>query len=60
MKENAAWLRQQHELDATWLANWLQQISRETCLEQAERARALAKPQATQEVANYIEQVAKV
>ena len=60
VKENAAWLRQQHELDATWLANWLQQISRETCLEQAERARALAKPQATQEVANYIEQVAKV
>ncbi|MAZ09979.1 MULTISPECIES: undecaprenyldiphospho-muramoylpentapeptide beta-N-acetylglucosaminyltransferase [unclassified Limnobacter] len=60
VKENAAWLRQQHELDAAWLANWLQQTSRDTCLAQAERARALAKPQATQEVANYIEQVAKV
>lgn len=60
VKENAAWLRQQHELDAPWLANWLQQISRDHCREQAVRARALAKPQATQEVADYIEQVAKV
>ena len=60
VKDNAAWLRQQHELDAAWLANWLQHTSRESCLEQAMRARALAKPQATQEVADYIEQVAKV
>ncbi|MCR2746087.1 undecaprenyldiphospho-muramoylpentapeptide beta-N-acetylglucosaminyltransferase [Limnobacter parvus] len=60
VKENAAWLRQQNELDATWLANWLMNMNRETCLEQAARARALAKPQATQEVANHIEQVAKI
>lgn len=59
VRENAAWLRQQNELDASWLANWLQKISREDCLAQAARARALAKPQATQEVADYIEQVAK-
>lgn len=60
VKENAAWLRQQSELDAAWLANWLRSIDRETCLAQASRARALAKPQATQEVVDYIEQVAKV
>lgn len=60
VKENAAWLRQQRELDATWLANWMQQTNRDACLEKAERARALAKPRATQDVANYIEQVAKV
>lgn len=60
VKENAAWLRQQNELDAAWLANWLMNMNRETCLEQAARARALAKPQATQEVADHIEQVAKV
>lgn len=59
VRENAAWLRQQNELDASWLANWLQNISREDCLAQAARARAQAKPQATQEVADYIEQVAK-
>ncbi|MCE2745686.1 MAG: undecaprenyldiphospho-muramoylpentapeptide beta-N-acetylglucosaminyltransferase [Burkholderiales bacterium] len=60
VKEQAAWIRQQNELDATWLANWMQQTDRDACLEKAERARALAKPQATQDVANYIEQVAKV
>ena len=50
VKENAAWLRQQKELDATWLAAWLQNMNRDTCRAQAIRARALAKPQATQEV----------
>lgn len=60
VKENAAWLRQQHELDAAWLASWLQNMNRDVCLAQATRARALAKPQATQEVADHIEQVAKV
>lgn len=60
VKENAAWLRQQKELDAAWLAAWLQNMNRDTCRAQAIRARALAKPQATQEVADHIEQVAKV
>ena len=60
VKENAAWLRQQSELDATWLANWLENMNRETCLAKASQARGLAKPQATQEVADHIEQVVKV
>lgn len=60
VKENAAWLCQQRELDATWLASWLRDLNRDKCLEQAARARALAKPKATQDVADHIEQVARV
>lgn len=60
VKENAAWLRQQSQLDAQWLASWMQHLDRGMCLEYAKRARALAKPQATQEVVDHIEQVAKV
>lgn len=60
VKENAAWLRQQSELNPAWLADWLREMNRDICLAQAKRARALAKPQATQEVADHIEQVAKV
>lgn len=60
VKENAGWLRQQKELDAAWLANWLKNMSRDICRAQATRARALAKPQATQDVADHIEQVVKL
>jgi len=60
IKDNAGWLCQQNKLDFNWLANWLRGLDRQACLAHAERARALAKPQATQEVADHIEQVAKV
>ena len=60
VKENAAWVCPQHQFNTTWLSNWLKNIRREDCLAQATRARALAKPQATQEVADHMEQLAKV
>ena len=60
IKDNAGWLCQQSKLDFNWLANWLRGLDREACLAHAMRARALAKPQATQDVADHIEQVAKV
>lgn len=60
VKEEAAWLRQQQELSAGWLASWLKSIDRARCLSMAQKARQLAKPQATKEVADHIQQVAKV
>lgn len=59
IKDDAAWLCQQNKLDFNWLANWLRGLDRQACLAHATRARALAKPQATQDVADHIEQVAK-
>jgi len=55
----AAWLMQQRELNAEILAQWLKQIDRQTCLQFAIKARALGKPQATQDVVHHIEQVSK-
>ncbi len=55
----AAWLMQQKELNAEILAQWLKQIDRDTCLQFATKARALGKPQATQDVVHHIEQVSK-
>lgn len=54
----AALLIQQRDLDVTQLANTLKTIDRSTCLEMARKARALAKPQATQQVAEICQQLA--
>ena len=49
--QGAAVLIQQRDLDATRLANWLAGLTRATLAEMAEKARALAKPDATAQVA---------
>ncbi len=54
----AAWLIQQQELDVTQLATLLSGLDRGTCLQMAEKARALAQPQATQSVAAICQQLA--
>lgn len=54
----AALLIQQRDLDVTQLANTLKTIDRSTCLEMARKARALARPQATQKVAEICQQLA--
>lgn len=54
-----AWVKQQSELTPQWLAQWIGERTRADCLEVAQRAFTKAKPQATQEVATHIEQVAK-
>jgi len=54
----AALLIQQRDLDVTQLANTLKTIDRSTCLEMARKARALARPQATQQVAEICQQLA--
>jgi UDP-N-acetylglucosamine--N-acetylmuramyl-(pentapeptide) pyrophosphoryl-undecaprenol N-acetylglucosamine transferase len=60
VKENAAWMRSQEHLTIDWLVDWLKNLTRENCLAQALRARALSKPNATQEVVTHIEQVVKI
>lgn len=54
----AALLIQQRDLDVTQLVNTLKTIDRSTCLEMARKARALARPQATQQVAEICQQLA--
>lgn len=54
----AALLIQQRDLDVTQLANTLKTLDRNTCLEMANKARALARPQATQQVAEICQQLA--
>ncbi|HWU66738.1 MAG TPA: undecaprenyldiphospho-muramoylpentapeptide beta-N-acetylglucosaminyltransferase [Methylophilus sp.] len=54
----AALLIQQRDLDVTQLANTLKTLDRNTCLEMASKARALARPQATQQVAEICQQLA--
>jgi UDP-N-acetylglucosamine--N-acetylmuramyl-(pentapeptide) pyrophosphoryl-undecaprenol N-acetylglucosamine transferase len=55
----AAWLKQQTELTPEALANWLQGLGREEILARAEKARALAKPDATARVAEVVKELAK-
>lgn len=55
----AAVLRQQSELSAEWLAGWLAGLDRAALLAMANKARALAKPGATLEVARVCMEVAK-
>lgn len=54
----AALLIQQRDLDVTALANTLQTLDRVTCLGMAQKARALARPNATQQVAEICQQLA--
>lgn len=54
----AAVLIQQRDLDVMQLAEMLKTLDRSTCLEMAKKARALARPQATQQVAQICQQLA--
>jgi UDP-N-acetylglucosamine--N-acetylmuramyl-(pentapeptide) pyrophosphoryl-undecaprenol N-acetylglucosamine transferase len=54
----AAVLKQQSDLSAAWLADWLASLDRAALLDMAIKARALAKPEATAEVARVCEELA--
>jgi len=54
----AAQLIQQRDLDIAQLAALLQTLDRATCLQMAQKARALARPQATRQVAAVCQQLA--
>ncbi len=55
--KGGAWMRQQSELTAQWLAQWLQQLTRDDLLKTAIAARALSKPDATQHIVEQMEKV---
>jgi UDP-N-acetylglucosamine--N-acetylmuramyl-(pentapeptide) pyrophosphoryl-undecaprenol N-acetylglucosamine transferase len=55
----AAWLLQQKDLDPEKLAAWLAGLSRADLLERAGKARALAKPEATDTVAGVVKALAR-
>lgn len=55
---NAAWLIKQRDLTPQALADWLRARSRAELLARAIKARALAKPYATQRVAEVVKEVA--
>lgn len=55
----AALMIQQRDLDVAQLADTLKSLDRSTCLVMAQKARALARPQATQQVAEICQQLAK-
>lgn len=54
----AAWLIQQRDMQLPALVTLLQGLDRATCLAMAEKARALAQPEATQRVASMCQQLA--
>jgi UDP-N-acetylglucosamine--N-acetylmuramyl-(pentapeptide) pyrophosphoryl-undecaprenol N-acetylglucosamine transferase len=55
----AGWLMQQKDLDAGKLADWLGGLTRDVLRERAEKARALAKPEATTTVARVVKELAR-
>jgi len=57
-EQGAAMLVQQKELSVEKLADILQKLNRETCLDMAKKARALGKPEATENVAAICVEVA--
>lgn len=57
VQRNAGWLKQQTELSATQLADFLQQLDRAKLLDMANRAYGLRKTTATQEVVSVCEEV---
>jgi UDP-N-acetylglucosamine--N-acetylmuramyl-(pentapeptide) pyrophosphoryl-undecaprenol N-acetylglucosamine transferase len=57
-ESGAGWLVPQADLDPLRLAQQIGNLTREQCMQAAVQARALAKPQATQEVANICEALA--
>lgn len=56
---NAAWLMQQRDLTPQALADWLKARSRPELLERAAKARGLARPDATQRVAEVVKDLAR-
>jgi UDP-N-acetylglucosamine--N-acetylmuramyl-(pentapeptide) pyrophosphoryl-undecaprenol N-acetylglucosamine transferase len=60
VERGAAELRPQNDLTAEWLAHWLQQLTRERCLQGAVAARAAAKRDALEMCANAVMAAAKV
>lgn len=52
VEAGAAWLCQQKDLNAEWLANWLSNLQRSELLNMAQAARALGLPQAGNAVAD--------
>jgi UDP-N-acetylglucosamine--N-acetylmuramyl-(pentapeptide) pyrophosphoryl-undecaprenol N-acetylglucosamine transferase len=57
-KNGAAVVVQQRDLSAQQLADWLRGQTRETLVEMAKRSRSLAKPDATEQVAQICATVA--
>jgi len=55
----AAILLQQKDLTVNSLADILKNLNRETCLNMAQKARALGKPDATKNVAQVCKELAK-
>lgn len=56
---SAAWLKQQDELTPEGLAEWLLGLDRDEILARAEKARGLARPDATARVAEVVKELAK-
>jgi UDP-N-acetylglucosamine--N-acetylmuramyl-(pentapeptide) pyrophosphoryl-undecaprenol N-acetylglucosamine transferase len=56
---DAAWLLQQKDLSPEKLAAWLAGLTREELMQRANKARALAKPEATARVAAVVKELAK-
>lgn len=55
VQENAAWMMLQNELTARGLAQWMEGIDRAACLEKANKAKAIAKINATELVFDVME-----
>ena len=55
----AGWLLPQHKLNANELAAWLGSLSRDELRERGERARGLAKPEATARMVEVVKEIAK-
>jgi UDP-N-acetylglucosamine--N-acetylmuramyl-(pentapeptide) pyrophosphoryl-undecaprenol N-acetylglucosamine transferase len=58
--DSAAWLMQQRELTAEWLAHWIETRTREELCIVAERARTHAQPESAQRIAAICEELAGV
>lgn len=56
---NAAWAQPQRELTAAWLAEWIQSRTRDELMQTAVAARACAKTQATNTIADICERAAQ-
>ena len=58
--KGGAWMRQQSELSPEWLAQWLQQLTRDDLMKTAVAARALSKPDATRHIVEQMEKVCEL
>lgn len=57
VRAGGAWLKAQSELDAAWLAQWLQSLTREELLDKAQKARGQAKLDATEQIVKACEKL---